>query len=60
MIMAKREFLENININERNSLPDLVQNISPDSEEEINLIDHSITTIQTKIIKSAFHVVKVL
>ena len=42
MIMANREFLENININERNSLPDLVQNISPDSEEEINFIDHSI------------------
>ena len=41
MIMANRDFLENRNINERNSLLDLVQNISPDSEEEINFIDHS-------------------
>ena len=42
MIMANREFLKNRNIDERNSLPDLMQNISPDSEEEINFIDHSI------------------
>ena len=42
MIMANREFLKNRNINERNSLPDLMQNISPDTEEEINFIDHSI------------------
>ena len=42
MIMANRDFLENRNINERNSLLDLVQNISPDSEEEVNFIDHSI------------------
>ena len=42
MKTANREFLENINIDERNSLPNLVQNISPDSEEEINFIDHSI------------------
>ena len=41
MIMANREFLKNRNIDERNSLPDLMQNISPDSEEEINFIDHS-------------------
>ena len=41
MIMANRDFLENRNINERNSLLDLVQNISPDSEEEVNFIDHS-------------------
>ena len=40
--MANREFLKNRNIDERNSLPDLMQNISPDSEEEINFIDHSI------------------
>ena len=32
MIMANREFLENRNIKERNSLSDLVQNISPDSD----------------------------
>ena len=42
MIMANREFLKNRNINERNSLPDLMQNISPDTEKEINFIDHSI------------------
>ena len=42
MKTANREFLENINIDERNSLPNLVQNISPDPEEEINFIDHSI------------------
>ena len=40
--MANRELKKNRNINERNSLPDLVQNILPDSEEEINFIDHSI------------------
>ena len=41
MIMANREFKKNRNINERNSLPDRMQNISPDTEEEINFIDHS-------------------
>ena len=40
--MANRDFLENRNINENNSLLDLVQNILPDSEEEVNFIDHSI------------------
>ena len=40
--MANREFLENRNINAGNSLHDLVQHISPDSEEEVNFIDHSI------------------
>ena len=40
--MANRDFLENRNINETNSLLDLVQNISSDSEEEVNFIDHSI------------------
>ena len=39
--MANRDFLENININAGNSLHDLVQYISPDSEEEVNFIDHS-------------------
>ena len=33
-------FLGNININERNSLLDLVQNIFPDSEEVVSFIDH--------------------
>ena len=42
MIMNNRDFLENRNINEGNSLLDLVQNICPDSEEEVNFIDHSI------------------
>ena len=40
--MANRDFLENRNINAGNSLHDLVQHISPDSEEEVNFIDHSI------------------
>ena len=40
--MANRELLGNRNINERNLLLDLVQNISPDSEEENNFLDHSI------------------
>ena len=39
--MANHDFLENRNINENNSLLDLVQNISPNSEEEVNFIDHS-------------------
>ena len=43
--LANRDFLENRNINERNLLLDLVQNISPDSEEEVNFIDHSIVYI---------------
>ena len=60
MILANREFKKNRNINERNSLPDLMQNISPDSEKENNFIDHSIYYIPTKIIKGAFHAVKVL
>ena len=36
MIIANRDNVKNRNINERNSLHDLLQNISPDSEEEIN------------------------
>ena len=40
--MANRDFLENRNINAGNSLHDLVQHISPDSEEEVNFIDHFI------------------
>ena len=40
--MANRDFLKNRNINEGNSLLDLVQNISPDSEDAVNFTDHSI------------------
>ena len=40
--MANRDFLETRNINEGNSLLDLMQNISPDSEDEVNFTDHSI------------------
>ena len=42
MIMAYRGFLANQNIDETNSLHDLEQNISPDCNEEVNYIDHSI------------------
>ena len=42
MIMANRDFLANHNINKTNSLLDLVQNISPDCNEEVNYIDQSI------------------
>ena len=41
-LMANRDFLENRNINDGNSLLDLVQNISPDSEDEVNFTDHSL------------------
>ena len=40
--MANRDFFENRNINEGNSLLDLVQNISPYSGDEVNFTDHSI------------------
>ena len=40
--MANRDFLANQNIDETNSLLDLVQNISPDTNEEVNCIDRSI------------------
>ena len=40
--MANRDCLANQNINETNSLLDLVENISPDCNEEVNYIDHSI------------------
>ena len=42
MIMANRDFLANHNIDETNSLLYLVQNISPDCNEEVNYIDQSI------------------
>ena len=40
--MIDRDFLCNRNINEANSLPDLVQSINPDSENELNFIEHSL------------------
>ena len=40
--MANRDLLANQNINETNILLDLVQYISPDTNEEVNCIDHSI------------------
>ena len=40
--MGSRDFLRNRNINETNSLPDLVQTIDPLSDDEVNIIDHSL------------------
>ena len=40
--MIDRDFLCNRNINEANSLPDLVQSINPDSDNELNFIEHSL------------------
>ena len=40
--MIDRDFLCNRNINEANSLPDLVQSINPDPENELNFIEHSL------------------
>ena len=40
--MIDREFLCNRNINEANSLPDLMHSLNPDSENEPNLIEHSL------------------
>ena len=40
--MIDREFLCNRNINEANSLPDLMHSLNPDSENEINLFEHSL------------------
>ena len=40
--MIDREFLCNRNINEANSLPDLIHSLNPDSENEINLFEHSL------------------
>ena len=39
--MANYEFIQNRNINESNSLVDLLQHIDPGFEDEINIIDHS-------------------
>ena len=57
--MANRDFLENRNINEGNSLLDLVQNISPDSEDEVNLLI-ILYIIMIKIIKNVSRVAMVL
>ena len=38
--MIDREFLCNRNINEANSLPDLMHSLNPDSENEPNLVKH--------------------
>ena len=40
--MGSRDFLNNRNISEANSLPDLVQAIDPLSDDEVNVIDHSL------------------
>ena len=42
IMMTDREFLCNRNISEANSLPDLLQSLNPDSENEINLLEHSL------------------
>ena len=41
-IMIDRDLLCNRNINEPNSLPELVQSTNPDSENELNFIEHSL------------------
>ena len=53
--MIDRDFLCNRNINEANSLPDLVQSINPDAENELNFIEHSYTIV-IKSIRHACHV----
>ena len=40
--MTKRSFINNTNINESNSLVDLTQQLNPNFEDEVNLIDHSL------------------
>ena len=40
--MIDRDFLCNRNINEANALPYLMQSINPDSENELNFIEHSL------------------
>ena len=40
--MGSRDFSRNRNINEANSLPDLVQAMDPLSDDEVNVFDHSI------------------
>ena len=40
-IMIDTEFLCNRNINEANSLPDLMHSLNPDSESEINIFELS-------------------
>ena len=40
--MINREFINNQNINESNSLVDLIQHMDPDDENEFNTIEHSL------------------
>ena len=40
--MAKREFISNRNINDSNSLIDLLQSTDPGYNEEVNIIEHSL------------------
>ena len=40
--MVNRDFINNTNINESNSLVDLFRHIDPDFDNEINIIDHSL------------------
>ncbi len=40
--MANREFIRNTNINETNSLVDLMQHMDPTFDEEVNVISHSL------------------
>ena len=46
--MGSRDFLNNRNINEANSLPDLVQAIDPLSDDEV--IPYIIMTLSIKIL----------
>ena len=40
--MTDHSFLDNTNINESNSLVNLVDHMNPSNEHELNLIEHSI------------------
>lgn len=42
MIMATRDYINNSNINETNSLIDLLQVIDPSADEEVNVLEHSL------------------
>ena len=41
MTMINCEFINNQNINESNSLVELIQHMDPDFEDEVNIIEHS-------------------
>ena len=40
--MTNRDFLNNNHINESNSLPDLMQSMDPEFEDEVSIINHSL------------------